>query len=47
MDFVDQGTKYDFPSNFEDDPVLSLVSGDEDGYPFAEERRLFYVSLTR
>ena len=38
-----------FPARIEDDPLLELVlppvSGD--AYPFAEERRLFYVALTR
>ena len=38
-----------FPSQIEDDPVLDLVlpvTG-EVAYPFAEERRLFYVAMTR
>ena len=38
-----------FPSQIEDDPVLDLVlpvTG-EGAYPFAEERRLFYVAMTR
>ena len=41
--------QYGFPARIEDDPLLELVlppvSGD--AYPFAEERRLFYVALTR
>ena len=38
-----------FPSQIEDDPLLELVlpSKDEGAYPFAEERRLFYVAMTR
>lgn len=38
-----------FPSQIEDDPLLELVLPltDEGAYPFAEERRLFYVAMTR
>ncbi len=38
-----------FPSQIEDDPVLELVlpATDEGAFPFAEERRLFYVAMTR
>ncbi|MBO8161911.1 MAG: UvrD-helicase domain-containing protein [Thermosipho sp. (in: Bacteria)] len=36
-----------FPNKISDDPVLSLVLTDVDTYPYAEERRLFYVALTR
>lgn len=36
-----------FPNRISDDPVLSWVLTDQDSYPFAEERRLFYVALTR
>lgn len=36
-----------FPSKLEDDPILNLVSPKIDNYPFSEERRLFYVALTR
>ncbi len=35
-----------FPSQIEDDPIINLIKDTED-YPFAEERRLFYVALTR
>jgi hypothetical protein len=38
---------YGFPSLIEDDPILSFVLSDSEKYPFAEERRLFYVALTR
>lgn len=36
-----------FPNKISDDPVLSLVLQNKDEYPFAEERRLFYVAITR
>lgn len=36
-----------FPCKIEDDPVLGLAMPEVDPYPFAEERRLFYVALTR
>jgi DNA helicase-4 len=39
--------KYGFPSQIEDDPIIRLVSNFEDDMEFAEERRLFYVALTR
>jgi len=39
--------KYSFPSQIEDDPVLNLVLSDKESIPNAEERRLFYVALTR
>ena len=36
-----------FPSKIEDDPVMKLVIKDNEQIDFAEERRLFYVALTR
>lgn len=36
-----------FPNQIADDPILSLVMSDSDEYVHAEERRLFYVALTR
>jgi len=39
--------RYGFPSQIGDDPLMELVFPDEGRYPFAEERRLFYVALTR
>ena len=36
-----------FPSKIEDDPVMKLVVKDDNSIDFAEERRLFYVALTR
>jgi DNA helicase-4 len=38
---------YGFPSNVTDDPVLELAMPSPETYPQAEERRLFYVALTR
>lgn len=38
---------YGFPSKVDDDPVLSLVVSNDHSYNYAEERRLFYVALTR
>ena len=39
--------KFGFPSKIEDDPVLNIVIPESDDYLDAEERRLFYVALTR
>jgi DNA helicase IV len=36
-----------FPSTITDDPILELVLPESEKYPYAEERRLFYVALTR
>jgi len=36
-----------FPNKMSDDPILSLLLSDNEDYLFAEERRLFYVALTR
>lgn len=36
-----------FPSKIEDDPVMKLVIKDDESFDYAEERRLFYVALTR
>lgn len=38
---------YGFPSKIEDDPVMKLVIKQSDEMNYAEERRLFYVALTR
>lgn len=38
---------YGFPSKIEDDPVLSLVIKEDKSMQYAEERRLFYVAMTR
>ena len=39
--------KYGFPSGIVDDPLLDLVMAAAERFPHAEERRLFYVALTR
>lgn len=38
---------YGFPSQIADDPILELAAATSQSFPFAEERRLFYVALTR
>lgn len=39
--------KYGFPSEIADDPVLNLLLTNFDQFPNGEERRVFYVGLTR
>ena len=39
--------KYGFPSEMTDDPILDMVLAQSETYPNAEERRVFYVALTR
>ena len=39
--------RYGFPSEVVDDPLLDLVLATPEGHPNAEERRLFYVAITR
>ncbi len=36
-----------FPSSVQDDPVLKMVLTQKENFPDAEERRLFYVAITR
>jgi len=36
-----------FPSAIQDDPIIEILLEGKESYPFAEERRLFYVALTR
>jgi DNA helicase-4 len=38
---------YGFPSQVQEDPVLKYVVKDDHSIEYAEERRLFYVALTR
>ena len=38
---------YGFPSIMSDDPVLDYVLTKSDQFPYGEERRLFYVAITR
>jgi len=39
--------RYGFPTEIEDDPIISLFLAEGEGFENAEERRLFYVALTR
>ena len=38
---------YGFPSKIEDDPLMQLVVKEDKSIEYAEERRLFYVAMTR
>lgn len=38
---------FGFPCKIDDDPVLKLVTHEDTSIQFAEERRLFYVAMTR
>lgn len=38
---------YGFPSQVSDDPTLDYVLTQSEQFPFGEERRLFYVAITR
>ena len=40
-------TRLGFPNKMEDDELLDMVLSSKSGYEFAEERRLWYVALTR
>ncbi len=42
-----QNSVYGFPSQIEDDPIIKMVTVNDNSYDFAEERRLFYVAMTR
>lgn len=42
-----KNTKTGFPSKIQDSAILDLLLESRDSYPYAEERRLFYVALTR
>lgn len=42
-----EGGKFGFPSQVEDDPLIGLLLTSAEDYPYAEERRLFYVGVTR
>lgn len=39
--------KYGFPSEMQDDPIISMLLTDAQEFAHAEERRLFYVAVTR
>ena len=48
VDYVNQNDDYNFPSSFDDDPVLELIlEASRWKFIFSEERRLFYVAMTR
>ena len=36
-----------FPSKIQNDPLVESLLEGKESFPFAEERRLFYVALTR
>ncbi|MEG2322013.1 MAG: UvrD-helicase domain-containing protein [Bacilli bacterium] len=38
---------YGFPSQIKDDPIMKIVNKEDNSILFSEERRLFYVALTR
>lgn len=40
-------TTYGFPSKIVDDPIIKLVIHEDNSIEYAEERRLFYVAMTR
>ncbi|MCH4891386.1 hypothetical protein EZV73_27695 [Acidaminobacter sp. JC074] len=42
-----ENDKLGFPNKISDDPIVSYVLTKLEAYDFAEERRLFYVALTR
>lgn len=42
-----QNAMYGFPNRIEDDPILQILLGHNESFEFAEERRLFYVAITR
>ena len=42
-----QNAMYGFPNRIEDDPILQILFGRSENFEFAEERRLFYVAITR
>jgi len=39
--------KYEFPCEIPPDPILEILLPEDEEFPHAEERRLFYVALTR
>lgn len=42
-----KAAKMGFPSKVVDHPLVNLLLEEDDDYPYSEERRLFYVALTR
>ena len=46
-DFINENDALNFPSSLTDDPILDLVTDGEKSFLHAEERRVFYVAMTR
>lgn len=44
---VNGGKSKAFPSSARNDPLVDMMLSADNSFPFAEERRLFYVALTR
>ncbi len=42
-----ENSQYGFPNKLTDDPMLTPLLSEQEDYRFAEERRLFYVAITR
>ena len=42
-----ENSQYGFPNKLTDDPMLTPLLSEKEDYRFAEERRLFYVAITR
>lgn len=42
-----KGKKMGFPSKVQNPPLVDMLLENAEQYPYAEERRLFYVALTR
>ena len=42
-----KSSRMGFPSKIQNDPILDLLLENNESYPYAEERRLYYVALTR
>jgi len=46
-DLISDSRGYGFPSKISEDPVIELMLSHNEPFPDAEERRLFYVAVTR
>ncbi len=42
-----ENSQYGFPNKLTDDPMLAPLLSEQEEYRYAEERRLFYVAITR
>lgn len=42
-----ENNTYGFPSKVKNDPIMDLIAVKNDNFKYSEERRLFYVALTR